>query len=135
MLASANMDCPKKKKCLTYVSFSRWVLAFTLVIHYVAAVWQIIICANLPTTDKESRRGSQNTDGRAAGLLAEISLQSQRVRAEQYRSLQHMGLQRAELQDSLRQERDACHNTLLEQQEVSYTMIRSAQSLKAVQLK
>ncbi|KAK9522843.1 hypothetical protein VZT92_019284 [Zoarces viviparus] len=61
----------------------------------------------LDKTDKETqaadRHGRHCVDGREASALASLSMQSQQVRAEMYRSLQHMRLQRAQLQSSLGQ--------------------------------
>ncbi|XP_040898587.1 kinesin-like protein KIF27 [Toxotes jaculatrix] len=63
----------------------------------------------LHKTDKEiqavEKHGRHSGDGRDAGMLARLSMQSQQVRAEVYRSLQHMRLQRAQLQTSLMQQR------------------------------
>ncbi|XP_051277556.1 kinesin-like protein KIF27 [Dicentrarchus labrax] len=68
----------------------------------------------LEKTDKQSqavdRHGRHSADGRAADVLARLSMQSQQVRAEVYRSLQHMRLQRAQLQTSLRQQRETSDN-------------------------
>ncbi len=62
------------------------------------------------STAKETKaldkHGRHSADGREAGVLARLSLQSQQVQAEMYRSLQHMRLQRAKLQTSLRQQRE-----------------------------
>lgn len=64
--------------------------------------------------DKETqamdRHGRHSGDGREASVLARLSMQSQQVQAEMYRSLQHMRLQRAQLQTSLRQQRETCDN-------------------------
>ncbi|KAM7392048.1 hypothetical protein PAMP_022691 [Pampus punctatissimus] len=64
----------------------------------------------LDKTDKETqevgRHGRHSSDGREAGVLARLSMQSQQFRTELYRSLQHMRVQRAQLQTSLRQERE-----------------------------
>ncbi|XP_071339232.1 kinesin-like protein KIF27 [Trachinotus anak] len=66
---------------------------------------------DLDKTDKEiqavDRQGRHTGDGREAGVLARLSMQNQQFRAEVYRSLQHMRLQRAQLQTSLRQQRQA----------------------------
>ncbi|XP_037633039.1 kinesin-like protein KIF27 [Sebastes umbrosus] len=69
----------------------------------------------LNKTDKETqavgRHGRDSGDsGREAGVLARLSMQSQQVRAEVYRSLQHMRLQRSQLQSSLRQQRETNNN-------------------------
>lgn len=56
------------------------------------------------------RRGRHSGDGREAGVLARLSMQSQQVQAEVYHSLQHMRLQRAQLQTSLRQQRETSDN-------------------------
>ncbi|KAK5909834.1 hypothetical protein CesoFtcFv8_003727 [Champsocephalus esox] len=62
----------------------------------------------LHKTDKETQAvGGHSGDGRDAGVLVRLSLQSQRVRAEVYRSLQHMRAQREQLQSSLRPQREA----------------------------
>ncbi|XP_023270115.1 kinesin-like protein KIF27 [Seriola lalandi dorsalis] len=63
----------------------------------------------LDKTDKKiqavDRHGRHNRDGTEAGMLARLSLQNQQVRAEVYRSLQHMRLRREQLQTNLRQQR------------------------------
>lgn len=43
--------------------------------------------------------------GREAGVLQRLSVQSQQVQAEVYRSLQHMRMQREQLQANLKQQR------------------------------
>ncbi|XP_022613333.1 kinesin-like protein KIF27 [Seriola dumerili] len=59
----------------------------------------------LDKTDKKiqavDRHGRHNRDGTEAGMLARLSLQNQQVRAEVYRSLQHMRLRREQLQTNL----------------------------------
>ncbi|KAM7416801.1 hypothetical protein PAMA_018729 [Pampus argenteus] len=57
-------------------------------------------------TQEVGRHGRHSSDGREAGVLARLSMQSQQFRTELYRSLQHMRVQRAQLQTSLRQERE-----------------------------
>uniref|UniRef100_A0A1A8KHQ7 Kinesin family member 27 n=1 Tax=Nothobranchius kuhntae TaxID=321403 RepID=A0A1A8KHQ7_NOTKU len=56
---------------------------------------------DLDRTDKETRAvdglGYHSDDGGQVNVLAPLSMQSQQVRAEAYRSLQHMRLQRAQL--------------------------------------
>ncbi|TMS03489.1 Kinesin-like protein KIF27 [Larimichthys crocea] len=65
----------------------------------------------LDKTDKETRvvdrHGRQSVE---ANVLARLSKQSQQVQAEVYHSLQHMRLQRAQLQTSLRQQRETSDN-------------------------
>ncbi|XP_059192239.1 kinesin-like protein KIF27 [Centropristis striata] len=65
----------------------------------------------LDKTDKETqavdRHGRHSDDG---SVLARLSMQSQQVRAELYHSLKHMRLQKAQLQSSLRQQREANNN-------------------------
>lgn len=51
--------------------------------------------------DRHARRSG---DGREADVLARLSMQSQKAQADVYRSLQHMRLQRAQLQTNLRQQ-------------------------------
>lgn len=51
--------------------------------------------------DRPVRRSG---DGREADVLARLSMQSQKIQADVYCSLQHMKLQRAQLQTSLRQQ-------------------------------
>ncbi|XP_075955327.1 kinesin-like protein KIF27 [Anarhichas minor] len=73
----------------------------------------------LDKTDKETqaadRHGRHCGDGREASVLASLSMQSQQVRAEMYRSLQHMRLQRAQLQSSLGQTRETNTSKELDQ--------------------
>ena len=61
-------------------------------------------------TDKEThaldRHGRHGADGRTVDVLARLSLQRQQVQAEVYDSLEHMRLQRAQLQTSLRQQKE-----------------------------
>ncbi|XP_008292797.1 kinesin-like protein KIF27 [Stegastes partitus] len=69
----------------------------------------------LDKTDKETqavdrRVGHSGGDGGQPSVLARLSMQSQQVRAEMYRSLQHMSLQRAQLQTSLKQQREIRDN-------------------------
>lgn len=72
-------------------------------------------------SDKETQAvGGHSGDGRDAGVLVRLSLQSQRVRAEVYRSLQHMRAQREQLQSSLRPQREA-DTKEPEEKEVSFT--------------
>ncbi|KAK5871100.1 hypothetical protein PBY51_004000 [Eleginops maclovinus] len=63
----------------------------------------------LHKTDKETQAVGKHGghSGKEAGVLVRLSLQSQQVRAEMYRSLQHMRMQRNQLQSSLRQQREA----------------------------
>lgn len=64
------------------------------------------LCCICCLADKETiildTHGEQSDDGREAGVFASLSVQSQRVRAEMYHSLQHMRAQRSQLQSSLR---------------------------------
>lgn len=70
------------------------------------------------------KQGWYCVDGREAGMLQRLSVQSQQVQAEVYRSLQHMRLQRAQLQASLRQHREKSENdTELDQNGVRYSNI------------
>ncbi|XP_029296595.1 LOW QUALITY PROTEIN: kinesin-like protein KIF27 [Cottoperca gobio] len=73
----------------------------------------------LDKTDKETqaadRKGGHNGEGREVSVLARLSIQSQQVRAEVYHSLQHMRLQRTQLQSSLRQHRETNNNKELQQ--------------------
>ncbi|XP_068422801.1 kinesin-like protein KIF27 isoform X2 [Clinocottus analis] len=75
----------------------------------------------LEKTDKETqaadRHGRHCGDGREASTLASLSLHSQQVRAEMYRSLQHMRLQRAQLQSSLKQQRETNASKEVDQNE------------------
>ncbi|XP_047448180.1 kinesin-like protein KIF27 [Mugil cephalus] len=61
----------------------------------------------LDKTEKETRavdrHGRSSGDGREDVALARLSMQSQQVREQMYHSLQHMRLQRARLQTSLRE--------------------------------
>ncbi|XP_029960078.1 kinesin-like protein KIF27 [Salarias fasciatus] len=63
----------------------------------------------LDKTDKQTeavyRKESLFSDDREAGLLARLSMKSQQIRKEMYHSLQHMMLQKAQLQTSLGQQR------------------------------
>ncbi|XP_068166916.1 kinesin-like protein KIF27 [Antennarius striatus] len=52
------------------------------------------------------RYGRYSTNSREAGVLERLSMQSQQVQAEVFRSLQHMRGQRAQLQTSLKQQRE-----------------------------
>ncbi|KAM4616786.1 kinesin-like protein KIF27 [Polymixia lowei] len=69
----------------------------------------------LDRTGKEAqaadKHGRHSDDGREAGVLTRLSLQSQENRAQLYHSLQHMRQQRAQLQTSLRQDRETSHAT------------------------
>ncbi|XP_030592803.1 kinesin-like protein KIF27 [Archocentrus centrarchus] len=60
----------------------------------------------LDKTEKETQfldtHDRQSDDGREASVFARLSLQSQRVRAEMYHSLQHMRAQQSQLQSSPR---------------------------------
>lgn len=60
-------------------------------------------------TDKEAqavdRHVRHSGDSREADMWERLSKQSQQVRAEVYSSLQHMRLQRSQLQTSLKQQR------------------------------
>ncbi|KAM3867472.1 kinesin-like protein KIF27 [Diretmus argenteus] len=60
----------------------------------------------LDKTDKETQAVDRHGRHSGNSLLARLSLQSQQARAELHYSLQHMRLQRIQLQSSLRQERD-----------------------------
>ncbi|XP_028270102.1 kinesin-like protein KIF27 isoform X2 [Parambassis ranga] len=64
----------------------------------------------LDKTDKETllvdRLSRHSAGGEEASVLQRLSKQNQQVRAEMYRSLQHMRLQRAQLQSSLREATD-----------------------------
>lgn len=81
------------------------------------------VCIRL--TDKETqaadRHGRRRGDGREASALASLSLHSQQVRAEMFRSLQHMRLQRAKLQSSIEQQRETDTSRELDQNRVSRT--------------
>lgn len=69
------------------------------------------------------RHGRQSVE---ASVLARLSKQSQQVQAEVYHSLQHMRLQRAQLQTSLRQQRETSDNNKeLDQIEVSCTDLKN----------
>ncbi|XP_038559877.1 kinesin-like protein KIF27 isoform X1 [Micropterus salmoides] len=61
-------------------------------------------------TQAADRHGRHSGESREADMLARLSMQSQQVKAEVYRSLQHMRLQRAQLQTSLRQQRETSDN-------------------------
>ncbi|XP_032370961.1 kinesin-like protein KIF27 isoform X2 [Etheostoma spectabile] len=61
-------------------------------------------------TQAVERHGRHSGDGKTVDVLARLSMQSQQVRAEVYRSLQHMRLQRAQLQSSLRQQGETNNN-------------------------
>lgn len=63
--------------------------------------------------DRHARRSD---DGREADVLARLSMQSQKVQADVYRSLQHMRLQRAQLQISLRQQKETSYNNIEQNQ-------------------
>nr|XP_020458229.1 kinesin-like protein KIF27 isoform X2 [Monopterus albus] len=60
----------------------------------------------LDKTDKETQAVNRHDthSGSEAGVLARLAMQSQQVRTEVYRSLQHMRLQKAQLQTSLKQQ-------------------------------
>ncbi|KAF7200429.1 kinesin-like protein KIF27 isoform X2 [Nothobranchius furzeri] len=66
---------------------------------------------DLDRTDKETRAvdglGYDSNDGGQVNVLAPLSMQSQQVRAEAYRSLQHMRLQRAQLRRQLKETGDS----------------------------
>ncbi|XP_078141390.1 kinesin-like protein KIF27 [Centroberyx gerrardi] len=62
-------------------------------------------------TQAADRHGRHSGSGRDSGVLARLSLQSQQARAELHRSLQHMRLQRAQLQTSLGQQRQTSSTT------------------------
>ncbi|XP_023124279.2 kinesin-like protein KIF27 [Amphiprion ocellaris] len=69
----------------------------------------------LNKTEKETQAVDRRVrhsggDGRQPSVLARLSMQSQQVRAEMYHSLQHMRLQRAQLQTSLKQQRQTSEN-------------------------
>lgn len=68
------------------------------------------ICLTDKETQAVERHGRHSGDGKTVDVLARLSMQSQQVRAEVYRSLQHMRLQRAQLQSSLRQQRETNNN-------------------------
>ncbi|XP_049433836.1 kinesin-like protein KIF27 [Epinephelus fuscoguttatus] len=61
-------------------------------------------------TQAVDRHIRHSGDGSEAHVLTKLSMQSQQVRAEMYRSLQYMRLQRAQLQSSLRQQRETDSN-------------------------
>ncbi|KAM8866225.1 kinesin-like protein KIF27 isoform 1-T2 [Synchiropus picturatus] len=67
----------------------------------------------LDKTDMEtravSRHGRESGDGSDADVLARLSVQSRQTRSELHLNLQQMRLKRAELQNQLRQEQDACN--------------------------
>ncbi|XP_054466805.1 kinesin-like protein KIF27 [Anoplopoma fimbria] len=73
----------------------------------------------LDKTDMETqaadKHGRHCGDGREASVLASLSMKSQQVRAEMYYSLQHMRLQRAQLQSSLGQQRENNRSKELDQ--------------------
>lgn len=84
-------------------------------------IFSLNVCVGL--TDKKTqavdRHGRLSVDSREPGVLARLSMQSQQVKAELYRSLQHMRLQRAQLQASLKQQRETSDNNKgLDQNEV-----------------
>ena len=59
----------------------------------------ILVCA----TGRDARAiDTHKEDGRKAGVLNRLSLQSQQARAELYHSLQHLSLQRERLRTSLK---------------------------------
>ncbi|XP_029018412.1 kinesin-like protein KIF27 isoform X2 [Betta splendens] len=64
----------------------------------------------LSQTEREVRAVGRHASS-SGDLLERLSVQSQQVRAEAYRSLQHMRLQRAQLQTSLQQQTVASHDT------------------------
>uniref|UniRef100_UPI0037E7B87F kinesin-like protein KIF27 n=1 Tax=Semicossyphus pulcher TaxID=241346 RepID=UPI0037E7B87F len=65
-------------------------------------------------TEKDTQAVNQHSrhsgDGREADVLMRLSMQRQKVQAEVYHSLQHMRLQRAQLQSSLTQQRETSDN-------------------------
>lgn len=68
------------------------------------------ICLTEEETQAVDRHIRHSGDGSEADVLTKLSMQSQQVRAEMYRSLQYMRLQRAQLQSSLRQQRETDSN-------------------------
>ncbi|XP_026176484.1 kinesin-like protein KIF27 isoform X2 [Mastacembelus armatus] len=70
----------------------------------------------LDKTEKETQavdtHSRHSGDGREGGVLARLSMQSQQIRAEVYRSLQHMRRQRAQLQTNLNQQRQTSDNNI-----------------------
>lgn len=79
-------------------------------------------------TDKQTqavdKEGRFCVEGREGGMLERLSAQSQQVQAEVYRSLQHMRLQRAQLQASLRQQTETSDGKVeLDQNRVRYSNI------------
>ncbi|XP_029916643.1 kinesin-like protein KIF27 isoform X2 [Myripristis murdjan] len=62
-------------------------------------------------TQAVNRPGRLRGNGRDTDVLARLSLQSQQAQAELHHSLQHMRQQRAQLQTSLRQERETSYAT------------------------
>ncbi|XP_026198121.1 kinesin-like protein KIF27 isoform X3 [Anabas testudineus] len=68
----------------------------------------------LDKTEEEAqevdRHARHSADDRDPDVLAKLYMQRQKVRSEVYHSLQHMRLQRAQLQTSLRQQRESRNN-------------------------
>lgn len=65
------------------------------------------------------RHARHSADDRDPDVLAKLYMQRQKVRSEVYHSLQHMRLQRAQLQTSLRQQRESRNNIEQNQNGVS----------------
>lgn len=79
-------------------------------------------------TDKQTqavdKQGRYCVESKEGGMLERLSVQSQQVQAEVYRSLQHMRLQRAQLQASLRHQTETSDDNVdLDQNGVRYSNI------------
>lgn len=83
--------------------------------------WHRVIYACFHMTEKDVQALERRAgDGRGVDVLERLSEQSRQVRAEAYRSLHHMTLQRAQLQTSLqRQTEPSDHTAQLTQNGVS----------------
>lgn len=104
-----------KLPAVTSESYSNGVRSLTLLFLLLSLILGIIYifeCVFLTAKETKAlnKHGRHSADGREAGVLARLSMQSLQVQAEMYQSLQHMRLQRSQLQASLRQQREAIDN-------------------------
>lgn len=66
-------------------------------------------CCSGPTGRDAQALHTHNEDGGEAGVLTRLSLQSQQARADLYRSVQHLRLQREQLRTSLKHHTAGTH--------------------------
>lgn len=105
-------------------------VTFALILIHIC-ISTCFLCLHLTgkETQAVNRPGRLSGNGLDTDVLARLSLQSQQAQAELHHSLQHMRQQRAQLQTSLRQERETSYATKeLDQNGVCCALFTNAHS-------